>query len=123
MTYISSAQLDGLTGPISFTEGKRTDFKLDLLKLEHDKMKKVGDWNPIQGLNITDPYAFMQGQEIIHLNYFFKWANPGLFLFIFGLFKQTIQFLQQINVKKCHVHPVSSAGIQTHDLLNVSRLQ
>ena len=62
MTYISSAQLDGLTGPISFTEGKRTDFKLDLLKLEHDKMKKVGDWNPVQGLNITDPYAFMQGQ-------------------------------------------------------------
>ena len=31
---------------------------------------------------------------------FFKWANPGLFSFIFGLFKQTIQFLQQINVKK-----------------------
>jgi hypothetical protein len=31
MTYISSAQLDGLTGPISFTEGKRTDFKLDLV--------------------------------------------------------------------------------------------
>jgi ionotropic glutamate receptor len=50
-------------GPISFTEGKRTDFKLDLLKLEHDKMKKVGDWNPIQGLNITDPYAFMQGKS------------------------------------------------------------
>ena len=31
-----------------------------------------------------------------------KWANPGLFLFIFGLFKQTsLQFLQQIHVKKC----------------------
>ena len=25
---------------------------------------------------------------------------PGLFLFTFGLFKQTIQFLQQSNVKK-----------------------
>ena len=48
---------------------------------------------------------------------FFKWANPGLFLFIFSLFKQTLQFLQQINVKKCHVHPVSGAGIRTHDLL------
>ena len=33
--------------------------------------------------------------------FFKKWANPGLFSFIFGLFKQTIQFLQQINVKKC----------------------
>ena len=37
--------------------------QLDLLKLEHDKMKKVGDWNPIQGLNITDPYAFLQGSN------------------------------------------------------------
>ena len=27
------------------------------------------------------------------------WANPGLFLFIFGVLKQTIQFLQQISVK------------------------
>ena len=32
---------------------------------------------------------------------FFKWANPGLFLFIFDLFKQTLQFFQQICVKKC----------------------
>ena len=31
--------------------------------------------------------------------YFFKWADPASFPFIFGLFKQTIQFLQQINVK------------------------
>ena len=27
-------------------------------------------------------------------------AQPGLFLFIYGLFKQTIKFLQQMNVKK-----------------------
>ena len=40
-----------------------------------------------------------------------KWANPGLFVFYFGLFKQTIQFLQQINMKKCHFHPVKGAGI------------
>ena len=32
---------------------------------------------------------------------FFEWANSASFLFIFGLFKQTVQFLQQINVKKC----------------------
>ena len=31
--------------------------------------------------------------------YFKKWAYPGLVLFIFGLFNQTIQILQQINVK------------------------
>ena len=45
-----------------------------------------------------------------------KWANISLF------FKQTIQFLQQINVKKCHVHPVSGTGIRTHDLWNLSFL-
>ena len=48
-----------------------------------------------------------------------KWANPSLFLHIFSLFKQTIQFLQQINVK--NVHPVYSTGIRTHDLSNMSR--
>ena len=34
--------------------------------------------------------------------YFFKkWAIPGLFFLYLCLFKQTLQFLQQINVKKC----------------------
>ena len=32
---------------------------------------------------------------------FKKWANPGLFLIHFRLFKQMLQFLQQIYVKKC----------------------
>ena len=36
------------------------------------------------------------------------------------IFKQTIQFLEQLNVK--HVHPVYGTGIQTHDLSNMSRL-
>ena len=49
---------------------------------------------------------------------FFKnGPTSASFSFIFGLFKQTIQFLQQINVKKCHVHPVSGAGIRTHETL------
>ena len=46
-----------------------------------------------------------------------------LFLFILGLFKQTIPFSQKINEKKCHVHPAYVAGIWTHDLANMSRLQ
>ena len=46
---------------------------------------------------------------------FFKWANPGLFLLFFCLFKQTIQFLQ-------HVNSVYGAGIRTHDFLNMSHL-
>ena len=32
---------------------------------------------------------------------FLKWANRGLFFIYFCLFKHTLQFLQQINVKKC----------------------
>ena len=50
--------------------------------------------------------------------------TPYFFLmdlfFVFGLFKQGINFLQQINVK--NIHPVSCAGIQTYDLLNISLL-
>ena len=45
---------------------------------------------------------------------FFNWANPCLFLFIFGLYKQTNQ------CEKCHVHPVYSAGIRTHTLSNMN---
>ena len=42
---------------------------------------------------------------------------------MFGVFKQTsLQFLQQINLKKCYAHPVYGAGIPTHNLLNMSRL-
>ena len=49
----------------------------------------------------------------------FLMSHPRpLFAFIFGHFKQTIQFLQHIIVK--NVHPVSGPGIQTHDLLNMT---
>ena len=41
-------------------------------------------------------------QSLYYLLYFFEWAISGLFLFYFHLFyKQTMQFLQQINVNKC----------------------
>ena len=38
-------------------------------------------------------------KQLLSMFFFKKWANPASFSFIFGLFKQTIQFLQQINVK------------------------
>ena len=41
------------------------------------------------------------------------------FSFIFGLFKHTIHFLQQINAK--NVHSVYGTGIWTPDLSNMSR--
>ena len=47
-----------------------------------------------------------------------KWPTPASFSFIFGHFKQTLQFLQQINVK--NVHLVYGTGYRTHDLWIVS---
>ena len=57
-------------------------------------------------------------------SFFSKMGQPQPLFHLFSvLFKQTLlQFLQQINVKKCHVHPVYSAGIRTHDLWIVSLL-
>ena len=53
--------------------------------------------------------------------YFLKNGQPRLFLFIFGLFNQTIHFVQQNNVKKCpNVHPAYGAGIRTPGLSNMS---
>ena len=58
---------------------------------------------------------------VIVLTFFKKWANPGLFFVFLGLFEQTLlQFLQQINVK--NIHPVSGAGIRTHNPLITSLL-
>ena len=50
--------------------------------------------------------------------YLSKRGHPRLFLIYFRLFKQTLQFLQQINVK--NVHPVYGPGIWTHNLRNMS---
>ena len=43
-------------------------------------------------------YHIFTGYQLVFT--FFKWAIPGLFLFIFGIFQKTLQILQQINVKK-----------------------
>jgi glutamate receptor, ionotropic, invertebrate len=40
--YIDSVSLTGLTGKIEFNEGKRVNFKLDLLKLKREELRKVG---------------------------------------------------------------------------------
>ena len=53
--------------------------------------------------------------------FFFKknGPTPASFAFIFGLFKQTVHFLQQINEK--NIHPVYGTGIMNHDLSEMSR--
>ena len=59
------------------------------------------------------------GQSVNMIVFNKKMGHP-LFCFIFGLFKETLQYLQQINVK--NVHPVYGAESQTHDLWNMSLL-
>ena len=51
-----------------------------------------------------------------------KMGHPRPLFHLFSSFQTTLLFLQQINVKKHHVHPVSGTGIRTHDLQNVSLL-
>ena len=61
----------------------------------------------------------------------FSWETSEVFLMgqprpLFNLFlvffQQTIQFLQQINVKKWNVHPAYGAESRTHSLLELSCL-
>ena len=78
-------------------------------------------------INFCQFYICLQPMTSQLSNYwcFFKknGQNPASFSLLFGLFKQTsLQFLKQINVKKCHRHPVNGAVIRTHDLWNMSLL-
>ena len=54
------------------------------------------------------------------LTFFKNGPTPASFSFIFGLFKQTTNFYNKYMWK--NVHPVYGAGIQTHNLRNVSIL-
>nr|CAD7195179.1 unnamed protein product [Timema douglasi] len=58
INYINSVELKGLSGPIEFKEGRRIQFKLDLLKLKQHALVKVGEWTPSTGVNVTDRAAF-----------------------------------------------------------------
>ncbi|XP_017467765.1 PREDICTED: glutamate receptor ionotropic, kainate 2-like isoform X2 [Rhagoletis zephyria] len=58
INYINSVEWRGLTGPIQFKEGRRVQFKLDLVKLRQHSIVKVGEWTPQTRLNITEPSLF-----------------------------------------------------------------
>ena len=80
------------------------------------------NWSKSQP-NIRISHRSSQRDHAMRRKIFFlkNWPTPASFSFIFILFKQTIQFLEQINVKKCpNVHLVQDTGIRTHDLLNMS---
>ncbi|KAB0792004.1 hypothetical protein PPYR_13965 [Photinus pyralis] len=58
INYINAVEFKGLSGPIEFKEGRRIDFRLDLLKLKQHALVKVGEWSPGAGVNISDHAAF-----------------------------------------------------------------
>lgn len=54
-------QAHGLTGPIEFTNGVRTNFNLQLMRLvggEDGRTVMSGTWSPNEGLEVTDPAAY-----------------------------------------------------------------
>ncbi|CAH2100667.1 unnamed protein product [Euphydryas editha] len=58
---INKVQAHGLTGPIAFTNGIRTSFQLQLMRLsggEGGRVVRAGAWAPDQGLLISDPAAY-----------------------------------------------------------------
>ena len=72
---------------------------------------------------IPQPFQTSSAERKINTWYvksFFRMGHSQPFSFIFGLFKQTFQFLQQNNVK--NVHPVYGARIRTHNLWHMSFL-
>ncbi|XP_060703141.1 glutamate receptor ionotropic, kainate 3-like [Hemiscyllium ocellatum] len=56
MNFIKEAQWEGLTGRIVFNKstGLRTDFDLDVISLKEEGLEKVGTWDTVNGLNVTE---------------------------------------------------------------------
>ncbi|KAF6208028.1 hypothetical protein GE061_016477 [Apolygus lucorum] len=64
INYINSVEVKGLSGPIEFKEGRRIQFKLDVVKLKQHSVVKVGEWSPGSGLNISDTAAFFDSASM-----------------------------------------------------------
>ena len=59
----------------------------------------------LKHFNLCGPIFHLPQPQInwfsVALTFFKKWANPGLFLYLFLSFQTTLQILQHINEKKC----------------------
>jgi len=53
-------EFKGLSGPIAFKEGDRSNIQLDIMRLGINGLRKVGTWTPDSRLNITLPAAFSE---------------------------------------------------------------
>ncbi|CAH2062145.1 unnamed protein product, partial [Iphiclides podalirius] len=61
LNNIDKIRAHGLTGPIEFTRGTRTQFNLQLMRLvggEGGGVALAGHWAPGEGLQLTDPAAY-----------------------------------------------------------------
>lgn len=53
-----------MTGRIELKEGKRVQFKLDLMRLKQHSIVKVGEWTPETRLNISDRSVFFDASPM-----------------------------------------------------------
>lgn len=62
----SQVEWRGLTGRIELKEGRRVQFKLDLMRLKQlqHSIVKVGEWTPETRLNITDRSVFFDASPM-----------------------------------------------------------
>ena len=65
-------------------------------------------------------FWFLSWHYDLFMQYYLDGPFTASFSFIFGLFNQVMQFLQQINVK--NANPVANARTWTHNLLIMSLL-
>jgi ionotropic glutamate receptor len=59
--YVKAVEFNGLTGRVRFTRaGRRSTLRLQLLKLQDDRLESIGSWNsePGTGLDVPDPNVF-----------------------------------------------------------------
>lgn len=54
----------GLTGRIELKEGRRVQFKLDLIRLKQHSIVKVGEWTPDNRVNIIDRSGFFDASPM-----------------------------------------------------------
>ena len=85
-------------------------------------MVKRGADNPGVKFHVINLVVGISQEQATHKDIFLNGPNPASFSFILGLFQTNNTIFTTNKYEKCHVHPVSGAGIGTHDLWNVSLL-
>ncbi|WAR07420.1 GRIK2-like protein, partial [Mya arenaria] len=59
--YLNNIHINGLTGPIRLSRGRRLNFQLDILELGEEGLRRTGSWAPGYGVNITQSRFLAQG--------------------------------------------------------------